>query len=156
MKGLLKFTGLVAVLLVIMVGIPVGALFYLFFVAEQISVDIAERGGDNICLSVPASVVSIPLAVVDGHMILDSMTYEDREELRELRRWQPAIEALTSELEKAGDVTLVEVDDEGDHVRIVKEGTRLRVLVDSGDGDRVRISVPSRVVTRAVDRLSDL
>ena len=51
------------------------------------------------------------------------------------------------------DVTLVEVQDGSEHVRVYKENGVLKVDVDDDDV-RVRISVPTRAVERNAKRLA--
>lgn len=151
MKGFLKFAALVAFLLVLFVGVPVAGFFYLFFVAEQVSVQASEPHGDSIRISFPASFVSLALGLSKPRFIIAS-----RQQRAEIEAWKPAIRAAADEISRHPDIPLIEVVDGRDHVRVVKEGGRLRVLVDSSNGDSVRVDIPARVVERIIGDLSDL
>ena len=65
MKGLLKFLLLVAVLLVIIVGVPLYGLYYLFYVGDQIEVHAAERFGERVCVFIPGAVLSTAIRIAE-------------------------------------------------------------------------------------------
>jgi hypothetical protein len=147
-KGFLKFAALVAFLLVLFVGVPVAGFFYVFFVADQVTVHAQERHGDTVRISIPASFVTLALDLGRPWMTISSRPH--RQDLRDLRG---AMRVAADEMSRHPEIPLVEVIDGGDHVRIVKEGERLRIFVDSAQGDTVRIDLPARMVERFIGNL---
>ena len=69
-----------------------------------------------------------------------------------LDEWEPFVDALFEGLEECPDVTFVEVHDRGDHVRVAKDGGKIRVEVRDPDLS-LKISVPIRPVRRTVTAL---
>lgn len=148
-KGLLKFLLLVAVLLVVIVGLPAYGLYHLFFVGDQIEVHAAERFGERVCVSVPGAVVSAAVWLAEPRLVFHG------EEAREIEAWRPAIRALLTEIEKHPDMTILEVEENGEHVRIEKKDGRVTLHATS-NGDEVTIHVPAEIVDDAVRGLTDL
>ena len=151
MKGFLKFLLLVTVLLVLLVGIPAYGLYHLFFVADQITLQASDGDGQRVCLSIPARVISLAAGLARPQIVIEPS------EIEELEQWKPAIAAIISELDKHPDLPIVEVSTDGDvRVRIVKQNGKLRLFVDSREGDQITIDVPAHVVSDAVRDLTDL
>ena len=78
------------------------------------------------------------------------------EELAEMRvefgEWGDLVMALAEELEDMPDATLVDVHDGSEHVRVIKDGGDLRILVDADDVD-VDITVPARAIRRSLNHI---
>ena len=77
-----------------------------------------------------------------------------RHEMDEMREqigvWGPLVIAAVEGLEELPDVTLVEVVDGDDHVRISKVDGEIQILVDESDGSHIEITVPVRALRRSV------
>jgi hypothetical protein len=101
-----------------------------------------QAGGVHLYLPVPA------LVLYAGSAILPlAMPPAERARIAaELGGRRQAIAAVLEELERCPDGVLVDVDDHGETVRIVKEGRSLSVRVRSADTD-VDVSLPAGVVT---------
>lgn len=69
-----------------------------------------------------------------------------------LEEWEPFVDALFEGLEDCPDVTFVEVQDHGDHVKVAKRGGKIRVEVRDPDLS-LNISVPIRPVRRTISAL---
>ena len=70
----------------------------------------------------------------------------------DLDEWEPFVDAIFEGLEDCPDVTFVEVQDRGDHVRVAKRGGKIRVEVRDPDIS-LNISVPIRPIRRTVTAL---
>ena len=64
---------------------------------------------------------------------------------------------IWSELRDAGDAEFVEVQDDGDHIRVFREGDTVYVHVDEeGEGgDRVRVEIPFAIVDTLLEGEGD-
>jgi hypothetical protein len=149
MKGLLKFLLLVTVLLVIIVGIPLYGLYHLFFVADHIYVRASERYGDRVCISIPATIVTVAVKLAEPRFVFHG------EEAEAIEAWRPAISALLSEIHKYPDMTILEAENGDDYVRIVKEKGKVRLHATSR-GDELTIDVPAEIVDDTIRGLTDL
>ena len=107
--------------------------------------------GVNLFVPVPMALVEVAVA---GASWSHSEHFQRKIEfhLEELGDLAPMVRMVLLELESCPDVTLVEVQDHGSHVKIVKRGGDLEIAVDDGD-TTVRISVPISSVRRTIDRL---
>ena len=117
------------------------------------TVQLHERSeGVSFYLPVPMAVVS---ATASTAGFLAPMHTEDLIEIDgdlNLDEWEPFVDALFEGLEECPDVTFVEVHDRGDHVRVAKDGGKIRVEVRDPDLS-LKISVPIRPVRRTVTAL---
>lgn len=132
------------------------------YASGVVSVRIQEDGGPNIYLPVPAALVNA--AAFTGGMALDTGStflgghHDDLETQLEahlgvdLEEWQPMLRAMLEVIEDCPDVTFVDVVDGSDHVKVVKEGRYLRVIV-SDPSFNLNISLPTKTATRTVARL---
>ena len=112
--------------------------------AVRVSVDENKLNGTHVHLIVPAAVVPVGLNFVpDRHF---------RDAAKELQPWMPAIKVAADELERCSDVTLVEVDDARDHVRITKQGHALVIDVNT-PRETVHVSVPFNTVRAALHKI---
>lgn len=110
-------------------------------------VKVDEADGAKVMVNLPISLVEKALAMIpsgdwhDGHIMIDGDHEWSVSDLRDL--WQ--------EVRDAQDMTFVTVQDEGDNVRVWKEGGYLKVSVLEGDGEDTEVNV--RIPTRVVDAL---
>lgn len=72
----------------------------------------------------------------------------------QVRPWLPTIRATLGGLRDCGDITLVEVNGPGQHVRVSKTGGS--VIVDADDkGDTVHVSMPLRAISSAMEEIAE-
>jgi len=111
------------------------------------TVRVHEKQGDGVRLYVPvpalllhAGIAVVPLA----------MPARDRARMRaEIGDRGPALAALLAELERCPDAVLVDVQEHGESVQVVKEGRTLAVHVRNTDTD-VDVSLPAGVLTHLI------
>lgn len=72
---------------------------------------------------------------------------------REIQPWLPTIRAALDGLRKSDDVTLVEVKEQGQHVRVAKSGGALVVDVENDD-ETVHLSAPIRAISSSLEELA--
>jgi hypothetical protein len=71
----------------------------------------------------------------------------------EIRPWMPTIRATLDQLRETDDMTLVEVKEPGEHVRVAKEGGS--IVVDLEDPDHtVHVSTPIRAISSTMEQLA--
>ncbi|MCZ6727972.1 MAG: hypothetical protein O7A98_11545 [Acidobacteria bacterium] len=110
-------------------------------------VKVDENGGAKVIVNLPISLVEKAMTMIPadawsgGHIMIDGHHEWTLADLREL--WQ--------EVSSTPDMTFVTVQDEGDDVRVWKEGDYLKVRVIEGDGDDTEVNV--RIPVRVVDAL---
>lgn len=115
--------------------------------AVRVSVDEKKVDGTHLHLIVPAAVVPVGLNLVPDRYF--------REASKEIQPWISVIKVATEELEKYPDLTLVEVDDMTDHVKITKQGHRLVIDVNTVD-ETVHVAVPFKTIRSAVRRMETM
>lgn len=115
--------------------------------AVRVQVDERHARGHHIHLVVPAAVLPTALSFVPDHCLRDAS--------KEVRPWLPAIKVAMEELAKYPDVTLVEVDDAQDHVRIAKRGNAISIEVNAPD-ETVHVSVPLHTINAAMQRIASV
>ena len=71
----------------------------------------------------------------------------------EIKPWLPTIRAALEQLRDTDDVTLVEVREPGEHVRVSKEGGSIVVDVEDQD-DTVHVSTPIRAISSTIEQLA--
>jgi hypothetical protein len=71
----------------------------------------------------------------------------------EIRPWMPTIRAALEQLRETDDMTLVEVKEPGEHVRVTKEGGSIVVDVEDHD-DTVHVSTPIRAISSTIEQLA--
>jgi len=94
--------------------------------------------------------IPVPMAVVNAALASgESTVLEFR---RELGDYEPMLREILEVIEDCPDMTFVEVEDHGDHVRVSKDGGTLRVEVQERghDGVSVVVSLPTRSIVRLV------
>ena len=71
----------------------------------------------------------------------------------QIRPWMPTIRAALDQLRDSDDVTLVEVKEPGEHVRVAKEGGS--IVVDVQDkNETVHVSTPIRAISSTIEQLA--
>jgi hypothetical protein len=71
----------------------------------------------------------------------------------QIQPWMPTIRAALDQLRESGDVTLVEVKEPDEHVRVAKQGGSIVVDVEDRD-DTVHVSAPLRAISNTVEQLA--
>jgi hypothetical protein len=71
----------------------------------------------------------------------------------QIQPWMPTIRAALDQLRESDDVTLVEVKEPGEHVRVAKEGGSIVVDVEDRD-DTVHVSAPLRAISSTIEQLA--
>jgi hypothetical protein len=117
------------------------------FLMDWMVVDVRTTGEDAVHLVVP-----FPLAA--GHVATALIPDEALEDARvppHVAEHREQILGALRSLAEAPDATLVEVEDDGEKVRITKEGPNLRIAVDASDAT-VRCTVPIEGVLETLER----
>lgn len=104
-----------------------------------------SNGGTRIFVPVPAALVNLGVDTLPLWMPAE----ERRQMQTELAPYREHLLALGRELAEMPDTTLVEVETDDEHVRVIKEGDTFRVIVDSPDAD-VRVSIPAHFFHRVL------
>ena len=71
----------------------------------------------------------------------------------QIQPWMPTIRAALDQLRESDDLTLVEVKEPGEHVRVAKQGGSIIVDVEDRD-DTVHVSAPLRAISNTVEQLA--
>lgn len=71
----------------------------------------------------------------------------------QIQPWMPTIRAALDQLRESDDLTLVEVKEPGEHVRVAKQGSSIIVDVEDRD-DTVHVSAPLRAISNTVEQLA--
>jgi hypothetical protein len=71
----------------------------------------------------------------------------------QIRPWLPTIRAALEQLRNSDDVTLVEVKEPGEHVRVAKEGGSIVVDVQD-ENETVHVSTPIRAISSTIEQLA--
>ncbi len=74
----------------------------------------------------------------------------------EAARLLPLAEPFVAALARAPDAAFVVVDAEGQHVKVEKRSGTFRIHVDSADGRRIDIGVPTRTVRHVLSAVARL
>lgn len=107
-------------------------------------------GGESFSIVVPASLVGAGLAATPFVMPAEARAEMQAHMHAELGEWAPAVRELLAELERQPDFTLVDVEDDGEHVQVMKLDGHLVVRVRGDDAD-VDVEVPLRLVGQSLD-----
>jgi len=110
-------------------------------------VNVVEKSPERHHIFVPAPAMLIPIA----------MHFAPKEKLaeasREIRPYLPTIRAAVEGLRESEDVTLVEVKEPGQHVRVSKSGGSIIVDVEDEE-NTVHVSTPIRAISSAIEQLA--
>jgi len=71
----------------------------------------------------------------------------------EIRPWMATIRATLDQLRETDDMTLVEVKEPGEHVRVAKEGGSIVVDLEDHD-DTIHVSTPIRAISSTMEQLA--
>lgn len=71
----------------------------------------------------------------------------------QIQPWLPTIRAALDQLRESDDVTLVEVKEPSEHVRVAKEGGSIVVDVQDKD-ETVHVSTPIRAISSTIEQLA--
>ncbi len=112
--------------------------------AVRVSVVEKRQGGEHVNLIVPAVLVPVALAAVPAK----NFHVHDAE----MKKYLPLLKAVSQELARCPDATLVEVKSPDEHVKISKQGNSIYIDVDD-PGDTVHISFPVGVIETVINKL---
>ena len=113
-----------------------------------VKVDQSRTGGPDLFIPVPAGLIYLG---VDLLPLLDTH-HEMARARREIGSWAPVAAAALQSLEDCPDAVLVDVQDRGETVRIVKEGRNIEIRIHDHDGT-VNVSLPAHLFTRVARQL---
>lgn len=112
--------------------------------AVRVSVVEKRPNGDRVHVFVPAIMVPMAMGFIPAkHFHVHG---------RDTHKWLPLLKAVSQELERCPDATLVEVTSPKEHVKISKLGNSLYIDVDD-PGETVHVSFPVGVVQTVVNKL---
>jgi len=117
-----------------------------------IRVDVAQSHGELRHLNVTAPAMLVPLAVEFATHTKSRHKIADAGE--QIEPWVPTIRAALGELSDDGDMTLVDVIEPGQHVRVSKSGGSIVVDVDNKDSV-VHVSAPIRAISGTLREIAD-
>ncbi len=117
-----------------------------------IRVDVAQNRGELRHINVTAPAILVPMAVeLATHMKPRRQIAKAGEQIEP---YVPAIRAALRELNEGGDMTLVDVIEPGQHVRVSKSGGSIIVDVDNKDAV-VHVSAPIRAISGTIQEIAD-
>jgi len=115
-------------------------------------VNVTQRGAEGHHINVTAPAMLIPIAVEFATHL------KSREKISEagekIEPWVPTIRAALAELDEDGDMTLADITEPGQHVRVSKSGGSILVDVDDKDAE-VHVSAPIRAISRTIQEIAD-
>lgn len=112
--------------------------------AVRVSVVEKRPNGEHVHVFVPAIVVQVALSFIPAkHFHVHG---------RDTHQWLPLLKAVSQELDRCPDATMVEVTSPREHVTIAKRGNSLYIDVDD-PGETVHVSFPVGVVQTVVNKL---
>jgi hypothetical protein len=115
-------------------------------------VNVTENGPEPHHINLVAPAMLVPIAVhIASH--LGSQQQID-EATDKIQPWAPTIRTALSELNDLDDMTLIEVSEPGDHVRVQKVGSAVVIDVDDKDAT-VHVSAPIRAISSAMRQIAD-
>ncbi len=114
-----------------------------------VNVNETKAGGSHLYLPVPAGLLYLgmdllPLLDHDGDL---------SRARREIGPWAPVAVAALQSLEDCPDAVLVDIEEKGQTVKIVKKGRSIEIQVHDPDGD-VQVSLPAHLFTRVARQLA--
>jgi len=131
-----------------LLAIPVGATLLLagsLAVHGVVTVKVNEtkEGGTHLYLPVPAGLLYLGMDLLP---LLDRKG-EIAKARHEIGPWGPVAAAALQSLDDCPDAVLVDVEERGEIVKIVKAGRSIEIQVHDGDGD-VHVSLPAGLFSR--------
>ncbi len=115
-------------------------------------VNVTERGPEPHHINVMAPAMLVPIAAQFASHFGPRHKIEDAAD--KIEPWAPAIRAALGELNNLDDMTLVEVSEPGDHVRVEKVGSSIVIDVEDEDAT-VHVSAPIRAISSAIRQIAD-
>lgn len=109
---------------------------------QWIHVRVDEADGAEVSLNLPISMMDVALRMAEREGF-------DEEDLELDRHSEIRIQDLREmwrEMRDAGDAEFVNVKDDGEHVRIYRQGERVHVHVDEDGKQKVRVDLPASIV----------
>lgn len=113
----------------------------------MIEVNVVERQPEAHHVYVLAPAMLVPITT---HFIPSSKLGRAA---REVQPWMPTIRAGLEQLRAGEDVTLVEVQEPGQHVLVAKRGGSVVVDV-TGDDETVHVSAPLRAIESTIEQVA--
>jgi hypothetical protein len=117
-----------------------------------LSVNVTERGLEPHHINVVAPAMLVPIAVNIASHLGSRQQIDDARD--KIQPWEPTIRAALGELNDLDDMTLVEVNEPGDHVSVEKVGSAIVIDVDDKDAT-VHVSAPIRAISSAMGQIAD-
>jgi hypothetical protein len=115
-------------------------------------VNVTERGRDPHHINVMAPAMLVPIAVHFASHFGSRQQIGDATE--KIQPWVPTIRAALDELDNLDDMTLVEVNEPGDHARIEKVDSSMVIEVDDPDAT-VHVSAPILALSSSMRQIAD-
>ena len=117
----------------------------------RVNVTRARRGRPH-HINVTAPAMLVPIAVAFATHLKSREKIADAAE--KIEPWVPTIRAALAQLNDVDDMTLVDVTEPGQHVRVSKSGGAIVVDVDDKDAD-VHVSAPIRAISSTIREIAD-
>jgi hypothetical protein len=137
-----------------LLALPVGATLLLagslaIHGVVTVNVNGTRDGGTRLYLPVPADLLYLGMDLLP---LLDRNGDLARAR-REIGPWAPVAVAALQSLEDCPDAVLVDVEEHGQTVKIVKVGRSIEIRVHDQDGD-IQVSLPAHLFTRVARQLA--
>jgi hypothetical protein len=113
----------------------------------RVDVDENKIGGSHVHFWVPATLLGVAMHVAPRHAM--------KQASEKARDVLPALRLGAKELRNYPDAVLVEVINEGQHVRVATEQGKLRVDVN-GDGGIIHVTVPLETIQSVTEQMQEL
>lgn len=143
------------ILVAVIVGLTVAAAGTVAFAASAIytggavEIDVGERSGGGVSLSVPAGLAHLAIALAP-----DSVIDEALDEVRhEFEPFLPALRESWDVFVDTPDFVMVDVQSSDERVRIEKRGHQLLIEVGGRHDPGIRVAVPLRTIERILYKL---
>ena len=136
------------VIVLILLVTPIFVLGATVAATGTVTVSVRESGPNGANLFIPVPALLFDVAVATLPMLIPE--HERGEARRAIAPYRPTLEAIADELEDCPPGVLVEIQQDGEEIRIRKTRRSYQIEVDGDDAD-VRIGVPARLLGRALD-----
>lgn len=112
-----------------------------------VHVKVIEKEPQGVHINVIAPAMLAPIAV---HL---APQRELAQAARQIQPYMPVIRAALNSLRESEDVVLVDVNEPGQHVEVMKSGGSIVVDVDD-EGETVHVSTPIRAISNTIEQLA--
>ena len=112
-----------------------------------VHVKVIEKEPQGVHINVIAPAMLAPIAV---HL---APQRELAQAARQIQPYMPVIRAALNSLRESEDVVLVDVNEPGQHVEVMKSGGSIVVDVDD-EGETVHVATPIRAISSTVEQLA--